>query len=150
MLKFTNVDKTSATFNGASFSLTTPEDWDSIGDTPTREAVHAWLAAGNTPEPADVPDPQLAINAKLAQLRQIREAILNRLAGIAGRADRAGNTALAAACDVGVQGLLNITQDLPAELGALELTVMTRYQTLAYAAELAAPGLGAAFAGVDL
>ncbi|MDO8778111.1 MAG: hypothetical protein Q7K57_57215 [Burkholderiaceae bacterium] len=109
-----------------------------------------WLAEGNTPEPADVPDPAIAVNAKLAQLRAVREAILNRLAGIAGRADRAGNLTMAAACDVAVQGLLDITAGLPAELPALELTVLTRYQTLAYAAELAAPGLGAAFAGVDL
>ena len=58
MLKYTNTDKTSATFNGASFSLDAPENWASIGDTPTREAVLAWLAEVNEPEPADpIPEP---------------------------------------------------------------------------------------------
>ena len=58
MLKFTNQEKTAATFNGAPFSLDAPENWASIGDTPTREAVLAWLAEGNTPEPADtIPEP---------------------------------------------------------------------------------------------
>ena len=58
MLKYTNTEKTSATFNGASFGIDAPENWASIGDTPTREAVLAWLAEGNTPEPADtIPEP---------------------------------------------------------------------------------------------
>lgn len=50
MLKFTNPEKTSAEFNGAFFTLSSPENWNSIGDSPTREAVLAWLASGNTPE----------------------------------------------------------------------------------------------------
>jgi hypothetical protein len=54
-LKFTNTSRTSATFNGASFSLSAPDDWDSIGDGPTREAVKEWLAAGNLPQPVDPP-----------------------------------------------------------------------------------------------
>lgn len=53
MLKFTNTTKTAAAFNGAFFSLEAPEDWASIGDGPTRQAVLAWLAEGNTPESAD-------------------------------------------------------------------------------------------------
>ena len=54
MLKFTNTDKTSATFNGASFSLDAPENWESIGDTPTREAVLLWLASTH-PEESTTP-----------------------------------------------------------------------------------------------
>lgn len=72
MLKFTNTNKTSATFNGASFSLAAPEDWDSIGDGPTRGAVQAWLAEGNTPEPADVPDPAITIAAQITQLESLQ------------------------------------------------------------------------------
>ena len=58
MLKFTNQEKTAATFNGSSFVLASAEDLGSIGDGPTREAVLAWLALGNTPLPADPPTPQ--------------------------------------------------------------------------------------------
>lgn len=50
MLKYTNTQKTAAQFNGAFFSLAAPEDFESIGDGPTRRAVLDWLAAGNTPE----------------------------------------------------------------------------------------------------
>lgn len=50
MLKYTNIEKTAAQFNGAFFSLTAPEDFTTIGDGPTREAVLAWLAEGNVPE----------------------------------------------------------------------------------------------------
>lgn len=49
MLKYTNTTKTSAQFNGAFFTLAAPEDFASIGDGPTRDAVLKWLAAGNTP-----------------------------------------------------------------------------------------------------
>jgi hypothetical protein len=55
MLKFTNADKTAALFNNVSFSLATPENWQSIGDSPTREAVLAYLAEGNTPQLMDTP-----------------------------------------------------------------------------------------------
>lgn len=68
MIKFTSQDKLNAAFNGSAFSLTAPEDWDSIGDGPTREAVKAWIAAGNVPEPADLPDPKIAIQAQIAAL----------------------------------------------------------------------------------
>lgn len=57
MLKYTNTQKTAASFNGAYFTLSAPEDWESIGDGPTRRAVLDWLAAGNTPEPADPAPP---------------------------------------------------------------------------------------------
>lgn len=50
MIKYTNPQKTAASFNGAFFSLAAPEDFESIGDGHTRRAVLEWLAAGNTPE----------------------------------------------------------------------------------------------------
>lgn len=55
MLKFTNTDKTSAQFNNVFITLTTPENWASIGDSPTREAVLAYLKAGNTAQLVDTP-----------------------------------------------------------------------------------------------
>ena len=93
MLKFTNTTKTAATFNGASFSLASAEDWGSIGDGPTREAVLAWLAAGNTPRPADpVSNPAIAaIDAQLAEIdrksiRPAREGDIVFLAGLTAQA----------------------------------------------------------------
>lgn len=70
MLKYTNQEMTAAEFNGAFFSLDRPSAWTGIGDTPTREAVLAWLAEGNTPEPADqVENPRIAeIKAQLDSL----------------------------------------------------------------------------------
>ena len=62
MLKFTNTANTAASFNASSFSLDAPEDWASIGDGPTRDAVIAWLDAGNKPEPADALPAQPAID----------------------------------------------------------------------------------------
>lgn len=55
MLKFTNTEKTAALFNNMSFSLTSPENWASIGDGPTREAVLAYLSAGNNSLLFDIP-----------------------------------------------------------------------------------------------
>lgn len=57
MLKYTNLEKTAAQFNGAFFSLATPENFTSIGDGPTREQVLAWLAEGNVPEDFIPPEP---------------------------------------------------------------------------------------------
>jgi hypothetical protein len=104
------------------------------------------------PELADPPpvDPQIAIDAKLARLRSVREGILNRLGGIAGRADRKGDKATADACDVATQSLLDITKDLTAELAEIELTVFARYKALVSTAATTAPSLVSAFVGVDL
>lgn len=50
MLKFINHERTEAIWNNMVFRLAAPEDWQSIGDGPTRETVLAWLAEGNVPE----------------------------------------------------------------------------------------------------
>lgn len=57
MLKFTNTEKTSAIFNGTFITLDAPENWESIADSSTREAVLAYLAEGNTAQDADLPPP---------------------------------------------------------------------------------------------
>ena len=74
MLKYTNTQKTAASFNGAYFTLSAPEDFESIGDGPTRRAVIDWLAAGNTPEPAD-PAPPAPVPQSVT-MRQARLALL--------------------------------------------------------------------------
>lgn len=40
------------------------------------EEYKAWLAEGNTPDPEDVPDPKIAIQAQIDQLE--RESMMNR------------------------------------------------------------------------
>ena len=96
------------------------------------------------------PDQSASIAARLTQLRAVREEILNRLGGIAGRADRKGDKATADACDAATQSLLDITKDLPADLDAIELEVITRYKTIVTTAAITAPSLVSAFVGVDL
>lgn len=56
MLTYTNLERTAAQFNGAFFSLAAPEDFTSIGDGPTREAVLTWLEEGSVPEDYAAPD----------------------------------------------------------------------------------------------
>lgn len=75
-LKFTNAERTAATFNGVSFCLAAPDDWDSIGDGPTREAVKACLAAGNRPQPMDEPTmgERIAANTAAVQSELDRQA----------------------------------------------------------------------------
>lgn len=109
----------------------------------------AWLAEGNAPLPPDQPDPAQVIETKKQAVRALREQVLDRLAGIAGRASRKGNTALADACDSASEALLDITKDLPGTPEAVEMELFTRYQTIALTAIAAAPSLATAFAQVD-
>ena len=95
------------------------------------------------------PSPAAIIEAKKQTVRQLREQVLDRLAGIAGRASRKGDTELAAACDIASEALLDITKDLPTDPDAVELDLFTRYQAIAYNAISAAPSLATAFAQVD-
>lgn len=95
------------------------------------------------------PSPQAIIEAKKQTVRQLREQVLDRLAGIAGRASRKGDTDLAAACDAASEALLDITKNLPSEPEAVELELFSRYQVIAFNATMAAPSLKTAFAQVD-
>lgn len=67
-IKYTNAENTAILIDGnESTGLSAPNDWDSIGDGPTREAVLAWIAAGNVPEPYQPPPtPNVTTVFKLA------------------------------------------------------------------------------------
>lgn len=71
MLKFTNYEKTAAQLNGSFFTLSSPENWDSIGDGPTREAVLKWLKDGNLALPKDPPTLDEQNAPMMAALREI-------------------------------------------------------------------------------
>lgn len=74
IIKYLNQENTDILINGtASMSIAAPGDWASIGDGPTREAVLAWIAAGNIPEPYQ-PPPTPAITS--VSMRRARLALL--------------------------------------------------------------------------
>lgn len=132
MLKFNNIDKTSATFDGVTLALASPEDWESIGDTPTREAVLHWLSEGNTPEPADVPDFATLKVTQFAEFNTDRIKFLDALTGIAGRAYRKGDMVTSDACDAVAEGLL-VLKDQPEVLAATDLPGLQKAMLYCYA-----------------
>lgn len=117
----------------------------------TEELVGAELRIINTPKP---PEMLAAMDAadratELSRVRTLREQILDRLSGIAGRAARRGDTALADACDTASDALLNITADLPSGCEGTKQAIEQRYKLLAITAIMAAPSLESAFAKID-
>ena len=92
-----------------------------------------------------VPSAQEILYAKKAQLRTVREGILNRLSGIALAAQLTGDTATTAAYIVVRQGLLDITENLPAD-ETIDGVVMYRYAGLVASCT---PQMVTAFAQVD-
>lgn len=93
------------------------------------------------------------ISAGLATARQMRETILNRLTGIAGRYQRAGDSAAASACDVAAAALLNLTKS-PAVLAAtsefaLKTAILIEYRNIAGCLAVSAPYAVAAFEGYE-
>jgi hypothetical protein len=102
-----------------------------------REAAELWV------------DSQLAIDAAKQSVREVREKMLNRLAGIALAANLSGDTATTDAYIVARQGLLDITKDLPATLPEVTTAIATRYVAIAITARATSPTLADAFNQVD-
>lgn len=105
-----------------------------------REATAAEVAAWNASRA------QLEVNSKLAKVREVREAILNRLAGIAGRATRSGDTALASACDAAALALLDLPAGCPTDPALVDAFITNKYAGITATLPLS---LKLAFAGVD-
>lgn len=97
------------------------------------------------PAPPTAEQIAAALEAKKAELRAVREGILNRLSGIATNAMLTGDTATTAAYVVVRQGLLDITKDLPAD-DSVDGVVIGRYGALVAACT---PQMVSAFAKVD-
>lgn len=110
----------------------------------------AWLAAGNQPLPIDVtPFADLA-RAYLDEVRETRERVLNRLAGIATAAIAADDAVTTAAFVVCRQQLLDLTK-APAILAAsnmdqLKAAVLATYRSIVGAAPA---NIRSAFNNVD-
>jgi len=99
-------------------------------------------AAELRPKPSDAD----IIEGKKAAIRQVREGILNRLAGIAFAAQLEGNTDTTEAYLVVRAGLLDITSDLPTDPALVDTEVMTRYAGLVVQCT---PEMVSAFAEID-
>ena len=93
---------------------------------------------------------QQEIQTFLTKVRDARELILNRLAGIAISAFLTNDTVLTTAYITARQSLLDITKDLPSDLDGIKATVIARYQYLAITAITSAPSLEIAFNSLDL
>lgn len=93
------------------------------------------------------PDPQVAVANQLAQLRNLREQLLNRLAGIALAAQMSGDQTTAAAYLTVRTALLDLTVSLPTDPAAMRALLIQRY---AAAVALAPASLRTAFSGLNL
>lgn len=102
-------------------------------------AYLAWLAAGNTPEPADEPPVPTFAQHKAAELdkfRADRARMLNALDGISGRLDRAGEHEAALAADQVTEHLLNLPAH-PEIAAATDAATLKAAMKLAYAQAIA-------------
>lgn len=92
------------------------------------------------------PDAAAIIESQKESVRQVREGILNRLAGIALAANLSGDRATAAAYVTVRAGLLDITEAWPEDADQISATVRQRYAALV---TKCTPQMVRAFAEVD-
>lgn len=113
----------------------------------TEELVGSERRITNTPKSQDAISAarQELMNSKLEKVRDVREQILNRLMGIASRAQRSGDATLAQACDSAAVALLDITKNLPEDIALVDSEVLKRYQNIVSQAAVSAPAIVAAF-----
>lgn len=115
----------------------------------TEQLVNGVRVITNTPK---APEMIAAVDARAVdeikdRVRKLRKEIFDRLIGIAFAAKEAGDTATVQHCLTARAGLLTITDDLPTEPSAAELTVFGRYLAIR---EALPEGLKNTFAGLDL
>lgn len=115
----------------------------------TEELVDGVRVITNLPKPPEMlaAVDAVTIEALKARVRILRKEIFDRLIGIAFAAKEAGDTATVQHCLTARAGLLTITDDLPTEPSAAELTVFGRYLAIR---EALPEGLKNTFAGLDL
>jgi hypothetical protein len=103
----------------------------------------------NTPKPTEMVD---AVDARAVEelkdrVRKLRKEIFDRLIGIAFAAKEAGDTPTVQHCLTARAGLLAITDSLPTDPAAAELTLFGRYLAIR---EALPEALKNTFAGLDL
>ena len=94
-------------------------------------AYIAWVDAGNTPLPADVPQVAEILTRAKDELRALRKPMLDAVNGIGWRASMTGNTAVANEALALAQSLLDITAD-PALNAATDYDSMRAAGVAAY------------------
>lgn len=110
------------------------------GDRVATEAeVAAWHAARAKEE----------VDAKVAQVKALRETAINRINGIADREQRAGNVTIRAVGDSVVIALLAMTKNLSNDPAQVEAEIMLRYLAIRAPLAATAPELESAFAEMD-
>lgn len=106
------------------------------------EAYRAWVSAGNTPLPADVPLWAPIKADEINNYIETREKMCARVAGISQRLARAGDTDGALSCDAVVNALLEVLAHPSVtgatDLAALKLALKTRYVAAVGLASLSA------------
>jgi hypothetical protein len=115
----------------------------------TEELVNGVRVITNTPKPTEMVD---AVDARAVEelkdrVRKLRKEIFDRLIGIAFAAKEAGDTPTVQHCLTARAGLLAITDSLPTDPAAAELTLFGRYLAIR---EALPEALKNTFAGLDL
>lgn len=114
------------------------------------------LATGEINELPDLPPTvpsaeELAAmrKSKLNAVRVVREAMINRINGIAARLARAGNQTILAIGDATVVALLALDKNLPDDPALVDAEVLHRYQAIVTPLLTTAPELVSAFSDMD-
>lgn len=115
----------------------------------TEELVDGVRVITNLPKPPEMlaAVDTAAIEALKVRVRTLRKEILDRLIGIAFAAKEVSDTATVEHCLTARTALLSITDNLPGDPSAAELTIFTRYVTIR---EALPESLKNTFAGLDL
>jgi hypothetical protein len=96
--------------------------------------------------PGERPDPKIEVDFKLAKVRAVREAMLNRMSGIAFVAQLGGDTVTVDAFKTARLALLDITTGHPTDPADVDAFIMRKYLDIRAALP---DSLVKAFAGLD-
>jgi hypothetical protein len=142
--------------------LSSPEDKTALGLTEVttkgtrKDDKYFWVSEDivgavkqivNTPKSTEMIDAmhKSEVDVKLTKLREVRENILNRLSGIALRAQIEADTATIEAYKTTVTALLDLTTGVPADPREFDAFIRKKYSAISNDAIAAAPNLTKVF-----